>query len=483
MEQELHPLMPQFATMEIPQKWPLVTPPQNRDSFGDKDARMINVYAELEPMAQEYWINKRPGTSLGYQVLENEGNGLYFWLTPTAGTLYSVFTQKLYKGSGLSPTSTAIPTPMGKVTWQPLISTPAVLMFGDIHNSYYTDGTTLTRITDANFPALRVPGWAYLDGTIYVMTPMAEIFGSKNLDDPAVWDPLNKIIARSEPDYGVALAKQLDYVIALKQWTTEIFQDVGSPTGSPLAKLPGGVIPYGCFNADTLQDIDGTLIWLSTNKKAAPQFIRMDNLQVSIISTPPLERLFQKLVPSTAVTFRSWTLKINGHRFYACTSLNLNLTLVFDMDQNLWYIWKDPDGNHMPYVETSYDATGRHFAQTELGGNLLVIDEARVNPNDNGQLITADVYTSNFDGSVGRRKTLTRMAFCGDKTPGSVLNIRHSDDDYTTWSDFKDLDLNSDYPFITNEGSFYRRAYHLQHRCNTSLRIKASDMQLDVGTT
>ena len=76
------------------------------------------------------------------------------------------------------------------------------------------------------------------------------------------------------------------------------------------------------------------------------------------------------------------------------------------------------------------------------------------------------------------------MRFLGDKTTGSVIKVRHNDNDYDAkkWSSFRYVDMSKERPFIANEGTFRRRAYHLNHTCNTQMRIEALDIQMDLGT-
>src|SRR6185369_2211075 len=71
-----------------------------------------------------------------------------------------------------------------------------------------------------------------------------------------------------------------------------------------------------------------------------------------------------------------------------------------------------------------------------------------------------------------------------DQTPGSILNVRSNDNNYAPgeWSNFRNVDLSQKRPYIDNEGSFYRRAYHLRHLCNTAFRIKSGSLLLGVGT-
>ena len=92
-------------------------------------------------------------------------------------------------------------------------------VFKSTRDAFYYNGTTVTKITDADYPATTVRGIAYLDGTYYVMTPDAKIYGS-DLNSPTSWTALNFLVAQMEPDGGVYLGRILNYIVAFGTYTT-----------------------------------------------------------------------------------------------------------------------------------------------------------------------------------------------------------------------------------------------------------------------
>ena len=569
-------MSPQAEWMQKPEKMPLVFPPENRSEYNNKDAKMVNCFAEQQPLSGEYQVEKRAGLGLAAQY-SGIGYGVWNWL----GDVYSIYGGFLLK-NGVS--LGAVDTSNGVYKFEPIRSTPPVLVFGNGTFTYYTDGTTITPITgnadvfagyfvvgskytitvpgttdftligaannlvgtsfiatgngvgtgmaqlnagylvvgntyaiatvgstdftlvgaanntigtvftatgvgtgtgtvqEHNFPSVVVKGFAYLDGTLYVMKPNAEIRGSSSLpslDQVVYWDPLNSITARIEPDSAVCLAKHLVYVIALKQWTSEAFYDAGNPNGSPLAPVQGAKSPYGCVNADSVQSIDDNLLWLASNQKVSPQVVMMTDLKVHVVSTPPIERLLDQADRSV---IRSWTFKHAGHRFYGLTLVNSNMTLVFDMDQGLWSYWTDTNGNYWPITSFTYDSTNQHICQHESNGALYYAENCYEYPTDNGALISVDIITPNADMGIDRRKHLTMMRFNCDKIVNSLLYVRHSDDDYLSWTNFRSVNTGNTRPILVNCGTFYKRAWHLHHAAATPLRIRCIYLQFDVGS-
>jgi hypothetical protein len=502
------------SRMDIPRRFPLVSKTQTRTSVAPftSDARLINCYAEYDPQDKEFWIYKRmglgatpafsaPGAALGYGSYTHPGTGLVLYVFNAAGTA------TLYWGAVGSGTLTSIGTVDATAPYffETVQSAPQTIALANGKSGYTlnVDTLVLTAIASAGFPAIQMPGWAYVDGTLYVMDQFGNIAGS-NINDATTWSALNTIAASSNADVGVALAKQLNYVVAFKSYTTQIFYDAGNPTGSPLSPVPDAQIPLGCAAPLSVQQIDNSLLWMTSNQVGSPQVAMMDNLTPKIISTPAVDRILDGAKYTTAGAFfnrgshtwvllpavgiSSWVLKHAGHRFYGLNVQNLNLTLVYDMDQELWYIWQDANGNWWPIVymnsgAPSASAVGVHYAQHSTNGNVYFVDADYVYTNDFGTVFPVDIYTPNFDGGTNRRKYLKTMYFNGDQTPGSTLLVRFTDDDFQSWSNPRQVDLGLKKPRLTDCGTFIRRrAYHFRHQSNTALRIKTVDIQMDIGT-
>jgi hypothetical protein len=469
----------------------------------------VNAYAELDPRDNEYWVNKRIGIAPTPSFTATVGFPMGAYRNVNNGNVLYIVNNVLYdNGTLIGNLYTRGGNRVNQYQyWFETIGGGAnqIVIMNSSGASIYAGGV-ITGISDLNFPAFPVPGWAYLDGTLYAMDLFGNIWGSKFTYNPTVWDGLNVVPASTNGDFGVFLTAQLTYVIAMKQWSTQVFYDAQNTTGSPLSPVPDAQIPYGCLHANSVQKIDEVLFWLSSNKTISPQIIMMENLSARIISTPSIDRLLDNIQINTFPsgehslsdpyyddkTLFSWSLKHAGHRFYGLTHTLSNFTIVYDMDQRLWYLWTDYKGNYWPCVNfTHQDPTltvqGTHFAQmlnnvTGIQGQLYAIDGDYEYANDCGKLAPTDIYTPNYTGGTIRTKSLNMMYFESDQTPGSVLQARYSDDDYKTWSNFRKIDLGYDKPYLDQEGSFTKRAYHFRHQCNTPFRIKASELQIDIGT-
>jgi len=459
----------QGKSVAEPLRWPLLVQPANRDAPTTTDAKIVNGYVDREEDG-DYWVFKRAGTLVNTDLPAGQGNGIVQW----NGVLYSVVANTFYVGT----TSTGTVDTTHRYTFNMQIGGTPKLFLKNTAAAYgYSSGTGLIKVTDPNYPATTVPGSAYLDGTMYVMDPTAQIWGS-NINDFTTWNALNVIRAQIEPDQGVAIGKQLVYVIAFKQWTTEVFFDAANATGSPLSPVQGAKVNFGCVNGDSVVDVEGVLIWLAQSKGGS-MVMQLDNLKATQISTRAIDRILDEM-DTTSVY--AWWYKHDGHKFYVLTFKNNNITLAYDFRERMWCQFTYNSGaneNYYPIVSSTWSGI-TNLAQGELDGNIYTIDSAYFT--DNGNQITFDLVTPNFDGGNKRKKYLKMIDFIGDQIPGSLLYVRNSDDDYQTWSNFRTVDLSRKRPYLKNCGTFRKRAYELRHIANTRMRLKSMDLQIDQGT-
>ena len=469
-----------------PLRLPLAVEPGTRDYTAAKDARLVNCFAEVigEQIAN---VIKRPGRELWYAPPVAAANGIYtFFENGLAGPVAHVF---FVAGTLLYKDSTYVGTVVGtrgSYSFSACLGTTPLLFFHtsggphgvdtDIAYTYNPSSGLVTQVTDADFPANLVPGSVYLDGTTYVMTPSGDICGS-GLNDPTSWDPLNKIVAQGDSERAVGLAKQLAYVVAFKQYSIEVFYDAGNAAGSPLGTVQGAMLNVGCLNADTIQSIDGTLFWVASTRRGGCSIWRMAGLKGELISNPAINKILQGHIADPMFSFGT---SFQGHIWYGLTIPAAHLTLVFDASSRSWYYWTTAGNDYLALVGGAVDSTGRVVFQNYLTGAVETLNA--LTPTDLGVTFPVDIYTPPFDGGSRKKKTELNLEVAADQEPGSYMDVRYSDTDYQTWTEYRRLDLSVPRARLTKGGSFYRRAYHFHHERPTPLRITNVELQLLEGT-
>ncbi len=513
----------QAPTMTTPKRWPLVATLGYRGVNIGQDAQLINAYAEKDRDTGLWNVEKRPGFQLTPEVVgTGKGQGIITVTVPYAGnpgwiglgqltvyinnnTLYYITTD-VY-GNVSAPVSlgtVGLGHNVAKFLAVPN-STTIMFSFADGVAGYYAIASDLAYYVylssydpifgypifslgtmqggdSSGWPRGTVPGIVELDGYAYVMDYTGAIWESTNQNvfhGVGSWSG-NQITAANDADQGVILTKQLIYIVAVKSWSTQFFYDAGNPVGSSLSPVSGAIFNFGCLSPDAYAELDGVLFWATQSKEGTYSIVEVENLQFKFISTPSVERLLDL---ATGGSFYAFAYQHVGHKFYVLTNVTNNVTMVYDIGEKLWYRWTDYQGNCYPVAARAVDPDGNEWHQMRVSGSTYEMKGDYQYPNDYGNLVPVDIYTPNFDDGVGRQKTLWQMRFNADQIPGSKLLVRASDDDYQTWSNFRQVDLSKkpDNCILNDEGTFYRRAYHFRHYANTAFRIRSVDLQMDRG--
>jgi len=331
-----------------------------------------------------------------------------------------------------------------------------------------------------------VPGVAFIDSYVAVGTPSGRIYTS-NVGNPTIWSPLDYITAESEPDNLTGVVKHLNYVIGYGQWSTEFFYDAGNAVASPLSVAPSYRVEIGCVNGDSIVQFEQSVLWIGNSKATGPSVFLLDGTAPVKVSTVYIDRI---LANSTLAEVKAYTFKFNGHMFYVLTLADLNVTIVFDVNEKMWYQWTMyAVGNATSGITGIY--AEQYFRPSFFAGNGLqyfVLDD------DNGALyLLSDLYyndagapiyyravTDLVDNGTTKRKFYSRIEIIGDKVP-ATMNIRHTDDDYASWSSYRSVNLNKSRSQIYLGGAGRRRAWEFLCTDNTPLRLDAAEIDFTIG--
>src|SRR5208282_3278087 len=169
-------------------------------------------------------------------------------------------------------------------------------------NMWVLNAGTLTKVTDPNYPSVTVPGVVTLNLFIYVMTPQGIIY-SCAIYDPTTWPALQFIRASYEDDTAVALVKYLNYVTALKTFTTQFFYDnANPPPGIALSAYTNANLRVGCINAQSVQKMNNTIIWAGQDDQQDVGIYIMNGMAPQKVSTPWIDLALYTIENSAATS-------------------------------------------------------------------------------------------------------------------------------------------------------------------------------------
>jgi len=331
-----------------------------------------------------------------------------------------------------------------------------------------------------------VSGVVFLDNYVFIGTATNRIYNSA-LGDPTTWGALDYLTFEQTTDTLVGIAKHLNYLVAFGKVSTQFFYDQANPAGSPLGLAASYTSEVGCANGDSIVATSNTVLWVGTSKTFGRSVYIMDGVSAIRVSTANIDRHLEADGLSN-VTAYCYT--VNGHTLYILTLHNTNQTLVYDLTEKMWYTWTQysMQSNDQPNPGTYQESYFRPTFYAEINNVPYVLDDDTgtlyyfdVNTyQDNGQPIYWRTVTDIMDNGSTKRKFYGRLEIIGDKVAGT-MQIRHSGDDYNTWSSYRTVDLNASRAQVYLSGADRRRAWEFLCYSNAPLRLDAADVVFRIG--
>jgi hypothetical protein len=358
-----------------------------------------------------------------------------------------------------------------------------VVTFNDVTGS----GASATALLNSFPTGPLTPGAVFLDSYLFVSTVEGRLYNC-DLGTPTSWNALGYITAEAEPDNSTGICKHLNYILAFGQWSTEFFYDnANAYPASPLTVSPSYTIEIGCANGNSIVAFEQTVFFIGISKTTGTGVYGLDGTAPAKLSTVYIDRILNNsnLNDVTAYVFR-----MNGHPFYVLTLHDLNVTIVYDVSEKMWYQWT------MWAIGTAFSGVPGIYAEQYFRPSYYAGDESGyyVLDNDNGTLYSlsdtqytdagAPIYyraiTDIVDNGTTKRKFYNRVEIIGDKVP-ATMNIRSSDDDYKSWSSYRTVNLNAIRPQIYQTGAARRRAWEFLCTENQPLRLDSAEIDFEVG--
>jgi len=309
------------------------------------------------------------------------------------------------------------------------------MMIIDGDAGYYVSGTTVTQITDTDFPT--PSSLTYQDGYFIVTSADTGRFYISALNDPSSWNALDYTSAEGLPDKAVRAFMLHREMIVFGEESTEPFQNTGA-SDFPFARINGIFIETGLGAVNAVCKMDNTAFWMAEDFTIR----RMSNDTPVIISPEVLNALISGYERKDDIF--AYAYKDRGNAFAVFTSPSENKTWVYNAATNAFHQWSSGlyEGRHRSNCHM-------FFAGKNLVGDYL-----------NGKIYEISGTTYTEDGETIRRKRISPPLFDPDGRkqivyhsveiefkPGVGLAtgqgsdpqamLRYSDDNCKTWSNEK----------------------------------------------
>jgi hypothetical protein len=449
---------------------PLAFPIQSRQADPFKDAKMVNAYKEADQ------VLKRPGLShlvVAPALPTNVGQGVFAYNQ----ALFTCINNELYKvEAGVSTLIGSISGDVKPLYWTSTFNNNYLFFHNQSKGYVYDAVGGLDEITTPFFPTNLVPGVGYLDTYVAVMNVDGRIYTSDPAD-PTTWNALNYISTTSQPDLATGISSHLNYIVAFNQWSMQFFYDVGTSTGSPLLSNASANLEIGCANGNSLVKFEQTLAWVGQSNTAGKGVYLLNGIVPIKVSNQFIDKY---LDADTCDSCKATGIKYNGHSWYILTLPDSDLTFVYDIDEKIWTFWSSVQNGLEQYFVGNYATSlnGHSYLQDSVNGELYKLDQDTYIDADG--VINFRLVSPLIDAETQYRKTIIRVEMIGDKND-TVLRIRHTDNDYQTWSMYRSVNLSDARPVLFQNGITRRRAYEFFNNDNSFIRLAFLELDLTVG--
>jgi len=465
---------------------PLMGAYSNRDSSSTKDQRFVNMFPETRKVDQlentKIFITKRPGLSIyNSSGVTGEGRGM-LWFN---GAAWVVIGNTLYRITSSTTTAKQVLTTstgyVGMINANSASIGNYVFFCDGVKGYIIKSDDLVTAIVDADFPTPHVPTPTFIDGYI-VLAKGSDVYTSV-LDNPLSWVTDSYLTAEMFPDAIRALARQNNQVVVLGHSSIEFFYDAANAAGSPLSRNDSTTIQMGTAAPYAIYQNEQFCLYISASESGGRAGWLIKGFQPQKITDEYIERLLD--AESDMDDCRGFGIRTKGHLFYVINLKTTGRTLVYDVDEKLWHEWStNTAGNHGVFTYDFMCDPGLGYALVlhSTNGTIYKVD---VNSYvDNETTILCDIVTNKYDMDSYHRKFISSLKLVGDSySPNNIVSFYWTDDDYQTWSNEKQINMNDDYPAFQRLGFFRRRAFRFFHNSNAPLRLESVEVEYQEGAT
>jgi hypothetical protein len=355
---------------------------QARNVKGNNET-LVNMYADTMPPAakSQVVLIGTPGWEL-YLTVENPPIiGMHFFKSD----LYIVTRTKMFKINHTNNLITLIGTVNFSTRDSVSIADNGINIVIVGGNGYYSDGVTVTQITDPSYyPSDTV---TFQDGYfIFNRSGTNQFFISRLY--AVTFDGTMYASAEGSPDNIVGLISTHQQLWIFGSKSIEVWYNSGDAL-FPFDRVQGSFSLRGCINYKTIAATNNAVYWVGDDN-----IVYMSNgYTPTPISTAAIE---YRLGTRGTKDFRAFTYTEEGHYFYVLTIDDVT-TLAYDMKTNLWHN-RESLGGTWGLRNMVMNEQGVLYGADVASGNIYRVGLDY--HTENGQTILRTAETSPFSNGV-----------------------------------------------------------------------------------
>jgi hypothetical protein len=304
----------------------------------------------------------------------------------------------------------------------------------------------------------------------------------------------------------------------------EYFYDAANATGSPLARQEGTFLPFGCQFPNSIAVNKDAVVMLANTNDGQFVFIAIEKTNHAILDSSGVVPMYHRMLTNpnsgfeiAAASCRGYFFRQGGVLYYsflfdgvrggAYTTANFDACYTYSFSTKAW--------TELQYGHATTDRDDRYafpvkFSASNTTGSLTPYVAGNIGFGNMAffakldDLIGYDVVSSltnqniyqefripNQDFGTMNRKTMSRLGInieTGDIVLQPLIQVSWNDVDYNynSWTAFRSFpeQVVSDFdyfPFITQLGSFRRRAFRVITVSGKSLTARYLEMDINKG--
>lgn len=469
--------------------------------------------------------------------------GMYVWEKTAGTTYYFVVVDDAVfstAGDPLDPLSWAVVTTLSTAATTPVRFTEFIdstnvkklVLVDGVEGYVYTSNAAGTKITDVDFPSPHIPWPVFLDGYLFLAKAGTGDIYNSDLDNPANWTAGSYISTETFPDDIQALVKVQNYLMAVGTQSCEFFYDAANATASPLARYAEALLPFGCQFPNSIAVNKDTVVMLANSNEGQSSFKVIEGFKYADIPSTGILNAYSGRLnnPYTSISShstapaacRGYLFRHQGNLYYGFLAdgvrggswdvPSINVAFAYSFNAKAWSelqfgmdVTTRENRWAFPVAFTGGNTTGSSntMACGHYGASGYVFfgklsDQTAVDylNQDVGSDVTLNIYqefrTPNITFGTNNLKAGHRLGLNVETTQvvgsSTTFYVAWNDYDYedSVWQVFTPRTLTiaavSDknvFPFITQLGSFRRRAYKIY--TNSGVVIRTGSVEFDIN--
>lgn len=497
----------------------------NGSSITDYNTGLTNVIISTSAKAtQRPSINITEDSTTIIGLLAR-ARGIYYW--EANAKLYIVNDNEVFESSqgstAITPISGVFSSGTEPCTMLETVGiSRLVILDAENNKGWQMDAALNLNEITSNFPSTLAHGGAILDGYLFAMDEDGVVYNSA-VNDPTTFSVTGFITAERENDKGVYLAKHHDHIVAFGTRTIEFLYDASNTVGSPLNRRQDISYTYGCASGLSVWEDNDIIYFLGTDSSGQLGVWKLDNFQISPVSTDAINSYLSKGLTQTGLIIRFEGLSAMGHRtllvtIYTLTGLapgeiSPKITLSFDSLTGLWGFWKTALNSNttFPLVSWTKRTGGQNETTAARTGEGLMFNGDIIELNDDfipvdtvlGSSVyeegvyETDIYSVSSDVGINISSVIrfgltdagipvykfqNKESVVMENTNNSqTLTVKHSDEFTSNFDSGQVIDTALDRKEIYQGGRFMRRNYQIEYAGDEQFFIDAIEVELSAG--